>query len=63
MKIRSMTGRDATAIYRDAGSTEHRVFRLTHPDALVEGFTISNGYMTAPVEASHGGGSGCRPGG
>ena len=53
--IRSVNGRDVTIIRRK-GPAEHRIFKLTHADALVDGFTISNGALTTATSASHGGG-------
>jgi hypothetical protein len=53
--VRSATGPDSTTI---DGNGEVRCVRLSHVDAILDGFTITNGYLLSPPEDRYAGGSG-----
>ncbi len=46
LQLRSLQGAAQTVIRR-AGGSNHRVLYITHSNAVVDGFTLSNGYVAA----------------
>lgn len=50
--VQSLNGPELTTVSAAVDNT--RVFNITHEDALVTGFTISNGHRPAPAPSQHG---------
>ncbi|MBI5383840.1 MAG: PKD domain-containing protein [Verrucomicrobia bacterium] len=48
--VRSVAGADRTIIARQ-GPAEHRLLWISHSNAVVEGFTFTNGFANAPRDA------------
>jgi hypothetical protein len=48
-------GADATVVAR-TGSGNHRIFRIANAEAVLDGFTVSNGLVAGTAPANYGGG-------
>lgn len=56
-------GGAAETVVARTGSGNHRIFRIAHGAAVLDGFTVANGYVTGTAPANNGSGIYMSPGG